>query len=280
MSLTTSLKDRQHIRHTRGFWLLDHTAALMVRSVIARLRNPASLADVTLQPFLFVVLFSYVFGPSIALPPQIQYHDYLVSGLFAVTMAGTIPGTAVGISVDLKSGFVERLRVLPTARTSVLAARTFADMWTNCIGVVVVAVSGYLVGWRVNSNLADIAKAIGLILLFGYSMSWIGVLLGMLIRSPEGAQSLGMAVVLPMSFLSNSFLPTDKMPRWVRAVTNWNPISSMSSSCRQLFGMRNFAPLDAPWPIRFPHQATLIWCLGTLVLSMPIATLIYRKRST
>src|SRR5580704_3571932 len=223
----------------RAWWALKNSWVLARRSIARIAREPEQLLDVTIQPVIFVLLFTYVFGSAIHLAGGGSYHQFLISGMFGMTMAGTAPGTAVGMTTDMSTGLIDRFRSLPISRSAVLAGRTLSDLATQLLGIMVLAVTGLAVGWRIHNGIGDAALAVGLSLLFAFAATWAGACAGMLMRSPEAAQALGFIVFLPLSFVSNAFVPTQGMPDWLRNVANWNPMSAVAASCRNLFGGPN-----------------------------------------
>jgi ABC-2 type transport system permease protein len=260
-------------------WLISDVAVL-TRRILARIaREPETLMDVTIQPILFVLMFAYVFGGAIPLPGGGSYHEYLVGGMLAMGLAMTAPGTAVALVTDMSSGLIDRFRSLPTARSAVLAGRTIADLVTQVIGAVVVAGVGLAIGWRIHSSVADAAAAFGLALLFGYAFTWVGACLGMVLRSPESAQQLGFVLFLPLTFVSNAFVPTQGMPGWLQAVANWNPMSALAAASRELFGNPNPAASVQAWPMQHPELAVIGWSAVLLAVFAPLAVHLYRRKS-
>jgi len=260
-------------------WLISDVAVL-TRRILARIaREPETLMDVTIQPILFVLMFAYVFGGAIPLPGGGSYHEYLVGGMLAMGLAMTAPGTAVALVTDMSSGLIDRFRSLPTARSAVLAGRTIADLVTQVIGAVVVAGVGLAIGWRIHSSVADAAAAFGLALLFGYAFTWVGACLGMVLRSPESAQQLGFVLFLPLTFVSNAFVPTQGMPGWLQAVANWNPMSALAAASRELFGNPNPAASVQAWPMQHPVLAIIGWSAVLLAVFAPLAVHLYRRKA-
>ena len=189
-----------------------------------------------------MLLFAYVFGSAIVLPGGGNYHAYLIGGMLGMGVAGTAPGTAVALVTDMSTGLIDRFRALPMSRAAVLAGRTLADLLTQGIGALVVAGVGLAIGWRVHTGPADVLAAFGLALLFGYAFTWAGACLGMLLRSPESAQQLGFILFLPLTFISNAFVPTQGMPGWLQAVANWNPFSALAAATGTCSGTRTRRP--------------------------------------
>jgi ABC transporter DrrB family efflux protein len=259
-------------------WLLNDTVVLTRRSLARIAREPETLANVTVQPLIFVLLFAYVFGSAIPLPGGGNYHEYLVGGMLGMGLTGTAAGTAVGLVTDMSSGLIDRFRSLPMSRAAVLAGRTLSDLLTQVIGVIVVAAVGLAIGWRVRTGFGDIAAAFGLAMLFGYAFSWAGACLGMVLRSPEGGQQAGFIIFLPLTFVSNAFVPTQGMPGWLQAVANWNPLSALAAACRHLFGNPDPAASVQAWPMQHPELAVVAWSVLMLCVFAPLAVRLYRRK--
>lgn len=258
-------------------WFVKDVEVLTRRSLIHVWRNPAQLADVTIQPIMFVLLFTYIFGSAIRLPGGGNYHAYLVAGMLGVTMAGTAPGVAVGLATDIKSGIIDRFRSLPMSRAAVLAGRLTSDLISAFLGLMVVAAVGLVVGWRVHTGPVDVIEGFGLALLFGYAMSWAGAAAGLWLHNPESAQAMGFVVFFPLTFISNTFVALQTLPVWLRGVAEWNPVSTVTASCRSLFGNPNPSALVHVWPLQHPELATALWSLVLLVIFVPVSIRLYRR---
>ena len=277
---TISPVPRQAAPRRNGLRWLIADVAVMTRRVLARIaREPETLMDVTIQPLIFVLLFAYVFGGAIPLPGGGNYHEYLIGGMLAMGLAMTAPGTAVALVTDMHTGLIDRFRSLPMSRSAVLAGRTLADLATQVIGAVVVAGVGLAIGWRIHTSVADAAAAFGLALLFGYAFTWVGACLGMVLRSPEAAQQLGFVLFLPLTFISNAFVPTQGMPGWLQAIANWNPMSALAAAARELFGNPNPAASVQAWPMQHPALAVVAWSVVLLAIFAPLAVHLYRRKA-
>ncbi|HUY08912.1 MAG TPA: ABC transporter permease [Candidatus Dormibacteraeota bacterium] len=262
---------------SRLLWFLKDVLVLTRRSLIHVVRNPAQLADVTIQPIMFVVLFTFVFGSAIKLPGGGSYREYVVAGIFAITMAGAAPGVAVGLATDIQSGIIDRFRALPMSRAAVLAGRLTADLLTAVLGLAVVVVVGVAVGWRVHTNPAEVLLGFALALLFNYAMSWAGAAAGMWLHNPESAQAMAFVVFFPMIFVSNAFVALQNMPVWLRVIAEWNPISTVTASCRELFGNPNPSASVQVWPLQHPELATAFWSVALLLIFVPVSIRLYRR---
>ena len=280
MSIGEITADRRLTRESvpsRLVWFVRDVLVLTRRSLVHVVRNPAQLADVTIQPIMFVVLFTYVFGSAIRLPGGGNYHEYLVAGIFGISMAGTAPGVAVGIATDIQSGIIDRFRSLPMSRAAVLVGRLTADLLTAALGLIVVAAVGLLVGWRVHTGPAEVLTGFALALLFAYAMSWAGAAAGMWLHNPESAQAMAFVVFFPMIFVSNAFVALQNMPVWLRVVAEWNPVSTVTASCRELFGNPNPSASVPVWPLQHPELATALWAVALLLIFVPLSIRLYRR---
>jgi ABC-2 type transport system permease protein len=260
-------------------WAVKDVLVLTRRSLARIRREPETLAEVTIQPVVFVLLFAYVFGNAIRIPGGGNYHEYLVGGMIGMGLAQAAPGTAVALVSDMSTGLIDRFRSLPMSRAAVLAGRSLADLLTQIIGVAVTAGVGLAIGWRVHTGAGDVLAAIGLSLLFGYAFTWAGACLGMLLRSPEAAQQTGFIIFLPLMFISSAFVPTQGMPGWLQAVANWNPMSALAATCRHLFGNPNPAATVHVWPMEHPELAVAGWSVLMIAVFAPLAVRLYRRKT-
>jgi ABC-2 type transport system permease protein len=264
---------------SRMWWSFRNTLVLARRGVARIIREPSQLLDVTLQPLIFVLLFVYVFGSAIKVPGGGNYHEYLIGGMFGMALVGTAQGTAVGVSTDMATGLTDRFRSLPIARSAVLAGRVIADLLTEVIAIAVLVITGLAVGWRIHNGVGNALMAFGLCLLIAFAMTWAGACAGMLVKNPESAAAVGFIFFLPLVFVSNTFVPTQGMPAWLRVVADWNPVSAVASACRDLFGNPNPSAHIRAWPMEHPESATLLWSIGLIAIFAPLAVHLYKRRS-
>jgi ABC transporter DrrB family efflux protein len=264
-------------------------AVLTKRALLHTWRVPELMMFATIQPIMFVLLFAYVFGGAITVPGS-NYREFLIAGIFAQTVAFGGAATGVGLAEDLHRGLVDRFRSLPMARSAVLVGRTTADLVRNAFVVLVMALCGLIVGWRVHEGLLKAAAGFGLLLLFAFAMSWVGALIGLAVPNPETANTAGFIWLFPVTFLSNAFVPTGTLAGWLQPVAEWNPISATVQACRELFGNLPQAPpgQELPANVRqvigaesFPMQhsvlVSLFWSLLILVICVPAAVRRYRS---
>ena len=235
---------------------------MVKRNMIHTKRMPEMLSDVTVQPIMFVLLFAFVFGASIATRGGASYREFLLPGIQAQTIVFTAFVVSTGITADIEKGIIDRFRSLPIRRSAVLIGRSVASLLHSSIGVVVMAVTGLCIGWRIRGGVAEAVLAFGLILVFGFGMIWFGILIGSLMRSVEAVNGVMFTVLFPITFLANTFAPTEPMPHWLRVIAEWNPVSSLAQAMRELWGNGPAAPPDAQLPLHHPVLATILWSLA------------------
>ncbi len=266
-SITASVDD---VRDRRiPFGVVRDTLAIAWRNLIGYRRVPQLLVFSTIQPVIFVLMFRYVFGGAIDVPGPVTYVDFLMPGIFVQTVVFGAIATAIGLGADVKSGLMERFHALPMSRSAVLTGRTLADLSRNVFVVILMMVVGFLVGWRVHTNVPSLLLAAGLVLLFGYSMSWIFATVGLAVGDPEAAQAAAFPVLAPLVFASSAFVPVETMPGWLQAFANHQPVSATASAVRAL--------TIGGEPTATHVWQAIAWCAGILVVFAPIAVRLYRR---
>ncbi|MFD7666973.1 ABC transporter permease [Streptomyces sp. NPDC059788] len=283
MSAVTHTSPRAGVPKRRGAVSQSVRDSLVVakRNLIRMVRIPEMVIFGLIQPIMFVVLFSYVFGGSIAVGGSTSpaaYREFLMAGIFAQTVTFATAGAGAGIADDMHKGLIDRFRSLPMARGAVLTGRTLADLVQTALTLVVLAIVALLVGWRTHENLGKVVAGFALLLLLGYAFSWIGALIGLSVRTPEAATSGGLIWLFPLTFISNAFVPSDNMPTFLRHIAEWNPFSATVQAARQLFGNLppNYQAPDA-WPMQHPVLATLLWSVVIIVVFRTLAVRKYRS---
>ena len=271
---TTS--SRPQIRPTNIF---QQSWIMVKRNMIHTKRMPEMLSDVTVQPIMFVLLFAFVFGASIATRGAASYREFLLPGIQAQTIVFTAFVVSTGITADIEKGIIDRFRSLPIRRSAVLIGRSVASLLHSSIGVVVMAVTGLGIGWRIRGSAAEAALAFGLILVFGFGMIWFGILIGSLMRSVEAVNGVMFTVLFPITFLANTFAPTEPMQKWLRVIAEWNPVSSLAQAMRELWGNGPPAPPDAQLPLHHPVLATVLYSLALTAIFAPFALRAYARRT-
>jgi len=241
-------------------------------------RIPELAIFAILQSIMFVLLFAFVFGGAIPLPDGGSYREYLMPGIFAQTIVFAAATTAIGMTDDLHKGILDRFRSLPMARSAVLTGRTVSDVVYNGGILIVLMLSGLAVGWTVHTGIAELLVGIGLLLLFAFAMSWIGVWLGLSVPSVEVAQQVAFTVLFPITFISNVFVPPQTLPSWLQLVAEWNPTSTLTAALRELWGNPNpFA--SSGFPAQEPILVTLAWVIAIVAVFGPLGVRRYRSMS-
>src|SRR6188472_701364 len=247
--------------------LVTDTMIVAERNLVRLPRAPDLLLAFTVQPIMFVLLFVYVFGGAISTPGY-DYVDFLIPGILVQNIAFGGFVTALGLNEDLTKGLIDRFRSLPMARAAVLAGRTLADVVTNTLSVVILVTTGLIIGFSFDASAGEIALGFVLLLVFGYAFSWVFALLGLLVSSPESANSLGFIAVFPLTFISSAFVPVDSMPAALQWFAEINPFTIVVDAMRALW-------VGAPagnnvW-------GAVVWSLVILAVFAPLAVARYRR---
>ena len=247
--------------------LVGDTMIVAERNLIRLPRAPDLLLAFTVQPVMFVLLFVYVFGGAINTPGY-DYTDFLIPGIIVQNIAFGGFVTALGLNEDVNKGLIDRFRSLPMARPAVLAGRTLADVVTNLLSLTILLITGLIIGFSFDASPLEILAGVGLLLLFGYAFSWVFALLGLLVSTPEAANSMGFIAVFPLTFISSAFVPVQSMPSWLEAFAEINPFTVTVDAMRALW-------LDAPagnsiW-------GAVVWSLAILAVFAPLAVARYRR---
>ncbi|TCO58346.1 ABC transporter permease [Actinocrispum wychmicini] len=247
------------------------------RNLIKIKRVPDLLVFTTLSPIMFVLLFAYVFGSSISVP-GVSYREFLIAGIFVQTAVFGASWTGAGLAEDIQKGIIDRFRTLPMARSAVLVGRTTSDVAINMISLVVMSLTGLVVGWRIHSSFGEAALGFALLLLFAYALSWMMAVVGLWIRSPELFNNASFIVIFPLTFIANTFVPSSNLPTPLKEIAEWNPISAITQALRELFGNTNpLLPAPDAWPLRHSVLMSLVWTAIFLLIFVPLAIRRYRK---
>ncbi|MEU4558731.1 ABC transporter permease [Actinoplanes sp. NPDC023936] len=250
--------------------LIRHSAALAQRSLIKTMRTPEALIDVTIQPVIFLLLFTYLFGGAIADGNRHAYLQFLLPGMLAQSLA--MGGVALGqnLNADIEKGVFDRFRSLPISRLAPLAGAVLADVIRYLTVCVVMLAFGTIMGFRVQTGVLPAIAAVALSIGFGLCFCWISVWVGMLVRTSGAVQGIMFLLVLPLTFGSNVFVPADTLPGWLQAFVHVNPITPLVGTIRGLL---------VGGPVASHLLVTLIWMAGLLVVFVPLALRAYAKRA-
>lgn len=257
-------------------------AVVAKRNLIKIRRVPDLLFGTLISPIMFIVLFRYVFGGAIggSLPSGVSYAEFLVPGIFVQTVVFGATITGSGLADDMQKGIIDRFRSLPMSSMAVLIGRTTSDLVTNVLVVIIMTVTGLLVGWRIRGSVLEALAGFALLLLFAYAFSWVMALVGLLLRTPESFNQISFLVIFPVTFVANTFVPSSTLPGFVKTLAEWNPISTLASSARELFGNTGGIEATGSFPLEQPVLYTLIWVAVLLVVFVPLATRQYQRTTS
>lgn len=247
------------------------------RNLIKVVRVPEILISVLVTPLIMVVMFAYVFGGSIDVPGG-SYREFLIGGTFALTLTFGATFTGAGLAEDMQNGIIARFRSLPMSRAAVVVGRTASDMLYNALSLVVITIAGLAVGWRIHDGMGNALLAFGLLLLFAYAISWVMAWVSLLVPSPEVITNASSMVIFPLTFIANTFAPSQNFPTPLRVFAEWNPVSAVTQAARELFGnIPPGVPEPSAWPLQHPVPYTLAWIVIIIAVFAPLAVRRYRQ---
>ncbi len=247
--------------------LVTDTLIIAERNLVRLPRRPDLLLAFTVQPIMFVLLFRYVFGGAIA-TGGLPYVEFLIPGIIVQNIAFGGFVTALGLNEDVHKGLIDRFRSLPMARPAVLAGRTLADVVTNLLSVLVLVGTGAIIGFSFRTPVLHVLAGFLLLLLIGYAFSWVFAFVGLIVSSPESANSVGFIAIFPLTFISSAFVPPATMPEPLKWFAHVNPFTIMVDAMRSLW-------LDTPagnyvW-------GAVVWALIIMAFFAPLAVSRYRR---
>ena len=263
---------------------VSDSAVVAKRNLIKIKRVPDLLVFTTLSPIMFVLLFAYVFGGAIdPVGGGAAYREFLIAGIFAQTVVFGATNTGAGLADDVQKGIVDRFRSLPMSPSAVLTGRTLSDGVNNVIVLVVMSVTGLLVGWGISSSPLEALWGFVLLLVFAYAISWVMAWIGLLIPSVEVINNASFIVIFPLTFVANTFVPLGTLPGPVRVFAEWNPVSAVTQASRDLFGNVDPSPnayVSTAWSLQHPQLYTLIWAVVIVAVFAPLASAQYRRATS
>jgi ABC transporter DrrB family efflux protein len=252
--------------------LVTDTLIIAERNLVRLPRAPDLLLAFTVQPIMFVLLFRYVFGGAIH-TGYANYADYLIPGIIVQNIAFGGFVTALGLNEDVHKGLIDRFRSLPMARPAVLAGRTLADIVTNLLSMLILLGTGLIIGFTFNTSVGDALLGVLLLVVFGYAFSWVFAFLGLLVSSPESANSVGFIAVFPLTFVSSAFVPIQGFPAALRAFAKVNPFTIVVNAIRHLW-----EPTQGVVPVSGSNVwEAFLWSIGIFAVFAPIAVARYRR---
>ena len=263
---------------TLSSWASD-VRTVTWRNLIKFRRNPEMLLFAVLQPIMFVLLFSQVYGGSIRIEGG-NYTEYLMAGIFGQTVLFGSTFSGYQMAQDLKEGMIDRFRTLPMHDSAVLFGRTNADLVLNGISMVIMMLTGFLVGWRFRDGVPAFLAGVALLLLFSYAFSWVMTLLGIVVRTPEVINNASFMVLFPLTFISNAFVQASNLPGPLEFIANWNPVSALVQAARELFGNTGVAMPADTFPMQHPVLTVVLGSVVMLLVFVPLAVARFRQVSS
>jgi oleandomycin transport system permease protein len=247
---------------------LRQTMTLAWRTLVQVRHNPFEMLDYSIQPIMFVLLFTYVFGGAIAGSTG-EYLTFALPGIIVMNMLFVTMYVGLGLNTDLTKGVFDRLRSLPVARWAPLAGRITADLLKQAWSIALLLGVGAALGFRIGTNMMGVVGAVALLLAFALAFSWVSVLVGVMAKDPEKVQVIGFTALFPITFVSNVFVQTDTMPGWLQAWVKVNPVTLLADATRGLL---------VGGPVAEPAMKSLLWALAIAVVFAPLAVARFKRR--
>lgn len=247
----------------------NHSLTLAGRNVRKIFKNPEQLIDVTLQPLIMLLLFTFVFGGALGAGDRGAYLQMLLPGVMVQTTLFASLATGMGLCTDISKGVFDRFRSMPIGRSAPLVGAVLADMVRFLISLLIMLGVGYVMGFRIQTSVLAALLDIVLMIGFGVSLCWVSVWVGMLVKSPQAVPGAMIAFILPLGFASNIFVPSSTMPGWLQAATNVNPVTFLTEVNRALL---------SGGPVAGPLWGALAWMAGFVLVFYPLAMRAYRRR--
>jgi len=249
---------------------LRNSFTLTWRSVLKIRTNAEDLLGLSLQPIMFLLLFTYVFGGAIAHGDVHKYLQYVLPGILVQTVLFATLGTGLMLNQDISAGIFDRFRSLPIARWAPLAGAIMGDVTRYVISVVVTLGFGIVLGFRVTTNPLAAIAGCALVLAFAMAMCWLSALIGLLVKTPQGVQVFGFTAMFPIVFASGVLVPIQTMPGWLQAFAKANPMTLLAAAARGLM---------TGGPVAIPAGESMLWAIGILAVFAPLAVRAYRRKT-
>lgn len=275
MSETVTTPSATHLSPlARCGWALADAWTITRRDLAHWERQPGPLLVGWLFPVLIVLMFGGLFGGAISVPNNGSYFEFLMPGMFAMTMLFGLEATMLAVTTDARKGVTDRFRSLPLSSSAVVLGRCIADMLNSVVALAIMIGAGFVLGWRWHNGLAAALAAIGLLLLLRFALLWIGICIGLIAKSPEWVTAVQI-LVWPVGFLSNVFVDPATMPAVIGTIARWNPLSVTASATRELFG--NPRSGGASWIAQNAIPMAIVVPLLLAVIFLPMSAHAYRK---
>jgi ABC-2 type transport system permease protein len=258
-------------------WALVDGWTMTRRDILHWAREPGPVIIGLLFPVLMVLMFGYLFGGAMAVPGGGDgYREFILPGMFAMTMAFGLEATMIAVSSDAAKGVTDRFRSMPMAPSAVVVGRAGADMLNSAMGLAVIMAAGLLVGWRAHTDIVSVLGAVGLLLLLRFALLWLGIYLGLVVKAPESVLAVQI-LVWPISFLANTFVAPGTMPGWLGTIAEWNPLSSTVAAARELFGNPTWG--GGSWVADNALLMAILWPALLIAIFFPLSVRRFQRLS-
>jgi ABC transporter DrrB family efflux protein len=257
-------------------WAVADAWTITHRALLHWAQQPGQLAIGVLFPVMTLLMFAYLFGGGMTVPDGGNYREFLVPGMFALAMVFGLEMTIVAVTTDAAKGVTDRFRSMPMTPSAVLAGRGIADMLYSGLGLAVLIACGLAIGWRPHNGVVKALLAVGLLLLLRFALLWVGIYLGLVLKSPESVVAVQI-LVWPLGFLSNAFVAPATMPGWLAIIAAWNPLSATVAATRELFGNPGWG--GDSWIAQHSVMMAVVWPLLLLAIFFPLSVERYRRLS-
>ncbi|GAA0619141.1 ABC transporter permease [Kutzneria viridogrisea] len=257
-------------------WAVADGWTVTQRDLLHWVRQPAPVVVGLLMPIMMVLMFGFLFGGAISVPGGGDYREFLLPGMFAMTVAFGVEGTMLAVTTDASRGITDRFRSMPMAPSAVVVGRSGADMLNSVLALLVMVACGLLVGWRWHGSAGAALTAFVLLLLLRFALLWVGIYLGLVFANP-GAVMAVQILVWPIGFLSNVFVAPETMPGWLGTIASWNPLSSTVTATRELFGNPGWG--GGSWIAQHAMLMAVLWPLVILAVFFPLSVRAFRRMS-
>ncbi|CAM3365246.1 ABC transporter permease [Kibdelosporangium persicum] len=249
-------------------WAVHDGLTVTRRDLTHWIRSPEEIFGGLMFPVLSVLLFGYVFGSAMVVPGGGDYREFLLPGLFGMTMVFGLVITASAVVTDTSRGVTDRFRSMPMASSAVVAGRSIADMARAALDLAALIVCGLAVGWSPHGSFGATMAAIGLLLLLRFALIWVGIYVGLLLRTPESATAL-FPLILPFAMIANTFVAPGLMPTWLGYASEWNPMSATVAATRELFGNPGIG--GETWAAHHPMLMAIVWPVVLILVFFPLS---------
>lgn len=255
-------------------WTLADTWTITRRDITHWRLQPAPVIIGWVFPVMIVLMFGGLFGGAMQVPNGVSYFEFLMPGMFTMTMLFGLETTMIAVTTDAAKGVTDRFRALPINAAAVVLGRCLADMLNAVVGLLVMLATGLLLGWRWHGGLDAALAAIGLLLLLRFALLWLGIFMGLRAKGPESVAAIQI-LVWPVGFLSNVFVAPATMPVWLGVLAQWNPLSATAAAVRALFGNGSFG--GDSWIAQHAVTMAVVWPVLLVAIFLPLSVRAFRK---